>query len=185
MVGAAVAVVRVVVVRPGVLVLLPEGGGGVGGAESLPLLLGLLKDPAVRQSTQPAEELTVHLSPALLLPVEGTLLLALFAGLRGAMLLLRVGAALTLGPDEGSDDVTVLTGLWRPKLFHILGTLLTDRVCFTLLLELRAAECTLDDGVGDATLLAELLPLGQLLEGVPLGTLGAGVQGGGGHPSDR
>jgi len=52
-----------------------------------------------------------HLSPALILPVEGTLLLALFAGLWRAVLLLRVGAALTFGPNECSNDVTVLTWL--------------------------------------------------------------------------
>jgi len=49
--GAAVAVV---LVGSGVLVLLAEGGGGVGGAKALPLLLGLLQHATVRQRTQPA-----------------------------------------------------------------------------------------------------------------------------------
>lgn len=56
--------------------------------------------------------LGVYLSPSLLLPIEGTLLLALFAGLWWPILLLRVSAALALGPDECCDDVTVLAGLW-------------------------------------------------------------------------
>ena len=57
------AVVRVVlvVVGSGVVVLITEGGGGVGGAKALPLILGLLQHAAVRQSTQPAQQLTVHL----------------------------------------------------------------------------------------------------------------------------
>lgn len=47
--GAAVAVVRVVlvVVGSGVLVLLAEGAGGVGGAKALSLLLGLLQHATV------------------------------------------------------------------------------------------------------------------------------------------
>lgn len=52
-----------------------------------------------------------YLSPSFVLPIEGTLLLALFAGLWRAILLLRVGAALTFGPNECGNDVTVLTWL--------------------------------------------------------------------------
>lgn len=60
--GAAVSVLVVVVVmvRSGVVVFLVQGRG-VGGAEALPLLLGLLQDAAVGQSTEPAQQFPVHL----------------------------------------------------------------------------------------------------------------------------
>lgn len=49
--------------------------------------------------------------PAVVLSVEGALLLALFARLRRPVPLLRVGAALALVADEGGDDVAILTRL--------------------------------------------------------------------------
>lgn len=44
------------------------------------------------------------------LPVEGTLLLALLAGVRGPVLLLRVCAPLALVSNKRRDDVAVLAG---------------------------------------------------------------------------
>ena len=56
---SVLVVVVMVMVLPGVVVLLVERGRV--GAEALPLLLGLLQDPAVRQCAEPAQQLTVHL----------------------------------------------------------------------------------------------------------------------------
>lgn len=83
---------------------------------------------------------------------------------------------MTLGANERCYNVTVLTRLGRSKLLNILRAFLAYSVGFTLLLELRSAVCALDNGMSNAALLAELLPLGELLERVPLVTLGAGVQ---------
>lgn len=88
--GAAVSVMVVVVMvmmRSGVVVFLIEGRR-IGGAKTFPLLLRLLQDTAVRQRTQPAEQLTIDLSPAFLFAIKSTLLFALLTGLRRSIFLL-------------------------------------------------------------------------------------------------
>lgn len=154
---------------------------GVGGAEAFPLLFRFLENATIWQRAEPAQELPVHLSPPFVLPIEGTLLLALFAGLWRSILLLRVGAALTFGPNECSNDVTVLTWLRRSKLFDILCTFFTNSVGFALLLKLWPTVGAFHYRVSNSTLLAELLALRQLLEREPLVTLGTGIEGRCGH----
>lgn len=136
-VGTAVSVLLMVVVMvlSGVMIFLVQGWG-VGGAKALSLLLGLLQDTAVGQSTEPAQELPIHLSdkkkvlchtfaagtdkispasashlsPAFFFAVKGALLFALLARLRRSVFLFRVGTTLALCPDKRGYDVTVLTG---------------------------------------------------------------------------
>lgn len=62
----------------------------------------------------------------LILTVEGTLLLALLAGDRRAILLLGVRASLTLIVDKTSDNVAVATRSWLAIQFHVLLTLLAN-----------------------------------------------------------
>ena len=52
----------------------------------------------------------MYLLLVFILAVKSTLLLALFAGKRRAIFLLRIGAALALVPNKGCNDITVLTG---------------------------------------------------------------------------
>lgn len=172
--GVSVLVV-VMMVRSGVVVFLIQGWW-VGGAEALPLLLGLLQDAAVGQSTEPAQQFPINLSPALLLTVKSALLFALLTGLWGSIFLLWVSTTLAFCPDKCSNNVTVLAGFGCSKLFDVLSTLLADCIGFAFLLKLRSAECALHYWMCDATLLTQLLALRQLLEGIPLVTLGAGVQ---------
>lgn len=172
---SVLVVVMVMMVRSGVVVFLVQGWG-VRGTEALPLLLGLLQDTPVGQSTEPAQQFPVHLSPALFLTVKSTLLFALLTGLWGSIFLLWVSTTLALCPDKCCDDITVLAGFGCSKLFDVLSTLLADCIGFTLLLKLRSAVCALHYRMCDATLLAQLLALRQLLEGVPLVTLRTGVQ---------
>lgn len=176
-----VVVVVVMMMRSGVVIFLIEGR--IGWAKTFPLLLSLLQDTAVRQCTQPAEQLTIHLSPAFLFTIKSTLLFALLTGLGRSIFLLWVSTSLTLGPNKGCNNVTVLAWFWCSKLFDILRALLADSICFTFLLKLGSAVCAFDNWVCDTTLLAELLALRQLLKGVPLVTLSAGVQSRGSHPS--
>lgn len=85
--AVSVLVMVVMMVRSGVMVFLVQGGG-VGGAKAFPLFFSLLQDTAVGQSTKPAEQFTVHLSPAFLFAVKGALLFALLTGLRRSIFLL-------------------------------------------------------------------------------------------------
>lgn len=182
-VRTAVSVVMVVMmVRSGVVVFLVQGWG-VGRAKALPLLLGLLQDAAVGESTQPAQQLSIHLSSPFLLAIKSTLLFALLTGLWGSIFFLWVGTTLALCPNESCDDVTVLTRFGCSKLFDVLGTFLADCICFTFLLKLRPAVCALHYWMCNATLLTQLLALRQLLEGIPLVTLCTGIQSRRCHPS--
>lgn len=184
MVGAAVSVLVMVVVVmmwPGVVVFLIEGRR-IGWTKTFPLFLSLLQDTSVRQRTQPTEKFAIHLSPSFLFTIKGALLFALLTGLGRSIFLLRVSTSLTLGPNKGCNYITVLAGFWCSKLFDILGTLFADSVCFAFLLELWSAVCALDDWMCNTTLLAQLLALRQFLKGVPLVTLGTGVQSRRSHP---
>lgn len=58
--AVSVLVMVVVMMRSGVVVFLVQGGR-VGGAEALPLLLGLLQDTAVGKGTEPAQQFPIHL----------------------------------------------------------------------------------------------------------------------------
>lgn len=131
--AVSVLVMVVMMVRSGVVVFLIQRWG-VGGAEALSLLLGLLQNTAVGQSAEPAQQLPInlrsrqetllldwrqnkavgeqdsYLSPALLLTVKGALLFALLTCLWGSILLLWVGTALALCTNKRCDNITVLAG---------------------------------------------------------------------------
>ena len=68
----------------------------------------------------------MYLLLVFILAVKSTLLLALFAGKRRAIFLLRIGAALALVPNKGCNDITVLTGWWFAILLHIEFTLFAN-----------------------------------------------------------
>lgn len=153
----------------------------MGGAQTFALLLSLLKNSFVGQRTKPTEELPINLSSPFLLPIKSTLLLALLTGLRRSIFFLWVGTTLALCANKCSYDVTVLTRLGRSKLLNILRTFLAYSVGFTFLLELRSAIGAFYNWVSNSALLTQLLALGELLERVPLVTLGTGVQSRG-HP---
>lgn len=65
----------------------------------------------IRQRTEPAEQLTVHLLSTLrIFAIERTALLALLATQWRSVLLLRICAPLTFVTDERGDQVAILTG---------------------------------------------------------------------------
>lgn len=120
-----------------------------------------------------------------LLAIKSTLLFALLTGLRCSIFLFWICTTLTLGTNKCCNYVTVLTRLRCSKLLDILSTLLTNCVSFTLLLKFWSAVSTFYNRMCNPTFLAELLALRELLEGVALRALGAGVQGRRRHPAFR
>lgn len=161
-VAAAVAAVVAVVGRRG------RAGLAQGRVPHGVVLLRLGEGPLVRQRAQPAQQLAVHLSAAVILAVEGAALLALLAVHGRPVPLLRVGAALALVANEGRNDVAVLARRRLSICLDILLTLLADGGCatFVFLLELCTAVGALDYRERTPTVFTKLLPLREFFERV-------------------
>lgn len=119
------------------------------------ILLGLGQGPLVGQRAQPTQQLAIHLSATVIFAVKSAALLALLTVHRWPISLLRIGTALTLVANEGSDDVAVLASGGLSVCLDILLALLADGGCTALvfLLKLCAAVCALDNGEGASTVL--------------------------------
>lgn len=130
------------------------------------VLLCLGQGTLVRQGAQPAQQLAVHLTTAIIFAVKGAALLALFAVHGGSIAFLGVGAALALAANEGSNNVAILAGSGLSISFDVLLTFFADCVCtaFVFLLKFCSAVGALYNWEGTPAIFTKLLSLRKFFE---------------------
>lgn len=136
-------------------------------------LLGFGQSPFIRKGTQPTQQLSIHLRQhifvhvyttysiinhylfIIIVPIERTLLLALFAIHWGPILNLRITTSLALIAYECSYYITIFTSCWLAICFHILFALFANgtRTPFGCLLEFGATIRAFDHRKCPPTLL--------------------------------